>query len=222
MSLIASGVERIYTKRYCNYFLMQDGTYRMYQNNTMKKVAESGLPLVTGNFERYRSSDPLTYDPPFSVYHRYGKHLLDDVVSYYTYPYYIASTYNGGFSIAVTSDGSVYTWNTDTEFATKETAYHLPDTPPAAALMTSVNRAEEPAEVQTDEEVFTDLLPEEIYNFYYVQDADEDDAFSDGNLIYLAQQISDETGTLTVSYPSVSSVPETAKTFMVGMSKTSI
>lgn len=56
---------------------------------------------------------------------------------------------------------------------------------------------------------FTDLLPNEIYNFYLLKSSEENPLDSD-NLLYAGQGVSDESGSLTVSY-----IPKTEYTSAV-------
>lgn len=114
-----------------------------------------------------------------------------------------------GTYAAITENGSLYTWgyNRDGQVGNGTTDNQL--TPfrlfapsgigrSAYSIMT-VDEPEEPS-VHDATETFTNLVPNEIYNVYAMKDRTDENCFSSGNLLYIGQSVSDENGSLNISY----------------------
>lgn len=69
--------------------------------------------------------------------------------------------------------------------------------------------------------VFTDLLPNEQYNFYVMYSSESDNKFSKDNLFYIRQAASDGEGRLSIEY-TAEHIPDDAQTFVVGKTRTDI
>lgn len=63
--------------------------------------------------------------------------------------------------------------------------------------------------------VFTDLLPNEQYNFYLMHSDEGDNRFSRDNLFYIRQGTADRNGRLSIEY-AAEYIPDDAKAFVVG------
>lgn len=114
-----------------------------------------------------------------------------------------------GTYAAITENGSLYTWgyNRDGQVGNGTTDHQL--TPfrlfspsgigrSAYSIMT-VDEPEEPS-VHNTTETFTNLASNEIYNVYAMKDRTDENCFSSDNLLYIGQSVSDENGSLNISY----------------------
>ena len=113
-------------------------------------------------------------------------------------------------SAALTKDGSLYMWGGNNRFGqlgngTREDSYtpikiEMPSESASAqsySLSPQITYLSDEPTLQTKD--FTDLLPNETYNFYMIKSSDANPLSGD-NLLYAGQGISDENGSLTVSY----------------------
>lgn len=69
--------------------------------------------------------------------------------------------------------------------------------------------------------VFTDLSPNEQYNFYVMRSGKDDNKFSQDNLFYIGQTAADEAGRLSIEY-AAEHIPDDAEVFVVGKTRTDI
>lgn len=69
--------------------------------------------------------------------------------------------------------------------------------------------------------VFTDLSPNEQYNFYVMRSGEDDNKFSQNNLFYIGQTAADEAGRLSIEY-AAEHIPDDAEVFVVGKTRTDI
>ncbi len=69
--------------------------------------------------------------------------------------------------------------------------------------------------------IFTDLLPNEQYNFYVMCSSENDSKFSQDNLIYIQQTAADERGKLSIEYDA-EYIPDDAEAFVVGKTQADI
>lgn len=70
-------------------------------------------------------------------------------------------------------------------------------------------------------EMFTDLLPNEVYNFYVMKSRTAENPFSTDNLLYITQAVSDENGGLIISYIPKEAC-DTAEIFIAGLTREDI
>ena len=133
-------------------------------------------------------------------------------------------------SAAITNDGNIYMWggNEWGQFGNGTTkSSYVPIKIEIPSSKASVQSSSLPSQVTyladkpaAKTKSFTELLPNETYNFYAVKSVDENPLSGD-NLLYAGQYISDENGKLTVScIPRVDC--DDAKIFLKGMTKTDI
>lgn len=143
-----------------------------------------------------------------------------------------------GHNGAITEDGSLYMWGwnyygqigngtTEDQFTPIKimdnvklpTNTQSKDTPQFMSmnLFTVENN-----NVDTDgQATFTDLIPNETYNFYIMKDKKSTEPFNSQNLLYIKQAVSDDSGNLTVSYEPTEQI-EDADIFVVQMSQTDV
>ena len=97
---------------------------------------------------------------------------------------------------------------------------HLPNIDTDA---NALNVMENGAEIDTDtiSESYSELIPNEIYNFYLVKSKEADSVISSDNLLYITQAAADENGDLTMNYAPVNDEPNAEK-LLVGMNGTDI
>ncbi len=69
--------------------------------------------------------------------------------------------------------------------------------------------------------IFTDLLPNEQYNFYVMRSSENDSKFSQDNLFYIQQTAADERGKLSIEYDA-EYIPDDAEAFVVGKTQADI
>ena len=113
-----------------------------------------------------------------------------------------------------------YTGSTAQAYAEKYgRAFAALDSTSTAYLLTMTKNTAEELTLLT--ETFTDLLPNEVYNFYVMKSKTAENPFAGENLLYITQAVTDENGGLTISYIPKESF-ETANIFVAGLTRTDI
>ncbi len=86
-----------------------------------------------------------------------------------------------------------------------------------------INVMEDESEIDTDtiSASYSDLIPNEVYNFYLVKTKDTDYVISSNNLLYITQEAADENGDLTIKYAPINNGANAEK-LLIGMNGTDI
>lgn len=117
----------------------------------------------------------------------------------------VAQIITGGQTLAITNDGYLYTWgdarrNVVPEDVCSPRKIEFPKVSVSNEKNYSVNMMSNTyfnsKEINT--KTFTNLIPNEIYNYYSVNSLAASDMLSADNLLYVGQTVSDENGTLTI------------------------
>ena len=87
----------------------------------------------------------------------------------------------------------------------------------------TLNVMEDESEIDTDtiSASYSDLVPNEVYNFYLVKTKDTDYVISSNNLLYITQEAADENGDLTIKYAPINN-ESNAEKLLIGMNGTDI
>ena len=87
----------------------------------------------------------------------------------------------------------------------------------------TLNVMEDESEIDTDtiSASYSDLVPNEVYNFYLVKTKDTDYVISSNNLLYITQETADENGDLTIKYAPINN-ESNAEKLLIGMNGTVI
>lgn len=117
---------------------------------------------------------------------------------------------------AITMDGELYLWGNnddgqlgngttvDTNIPCKitnvSTVETLSENTSFSTQLVSTMFMASPAVTNWNGTAFTNLRPNETYNYYVMQDRDAEQPFSNENLLYIAQADTDENGTLEVAF----------------------
>lgn len=112
-----------------------------------------------------------------------------------------------GREASITENGELYMWGynrygeigngTITEYEDNPTKISIPATVPYN-LLKSVESTATNSDYKV--EVFTDLLPNEKYNFYSMKTQNAENPFGSVNLLYITQATTDENGNLNITY----------------------
>ena len=124
----------------------------------------------------------------------------------------VASVSLGGYhSACITENGELYTWGCNSygrlgNGSTAKSKVPIKITIPTTATEESLSITEETnGEISTSDSgvtTVTGLLPNEVYNIYSMCSRTADEPFSDDNLLYIEQGVSDSSGTLTFTISS--------------------
>ncbi len=150
-------------------------------------------------------------------------------------------------SAAITTDGSLYMWGDNSggqlgNGTTDNSLIPIPITnPTSATTATSLSTEDttqntlvttEASTIQaititnntnttTQTASFTDLLPNECYNFYVMKSKSAENVLSTENLLYIGQSVSDSSGNISIVFEAKESY-ENADSFVVGVTRTEI
>ncbi|MCR4638498.1 lectin-like protein [Ruminococcus sp.] len=86
----------------------------------------------------------------------------------------------------------------------------------------ALNVMENESEIETNtiSASYSDLIPDEVYNFYLVKSKETDSVISSDNLFYITQAVADKNGDLTINYAPIDE--PNAEKLLVGMKGTDI
>ena len=161
-------------------------------------VKEDGSLYMWGKNDHGQLGNGTTTDSAIPI------KIMDNVKSVSIHRYHSAT---------ITEDGSLYTWGDNSygqlgDGTTTDSLTPIKIVIPAEMSMASV--ASQSASIynmstlsitnNTQVRKFTDLKANEIYNVYAIKSVDTENIFGADNLLYVAQALSDEDGTLCVPY----------------------
>ncbi len=103
---------------------------------------------------------------------------------------------------AITENGDLYTWgeNYHGQLGNGTTTYRY--IPTKITILSAKTKSVAPVSAGSDykTEEFTDLLPNEVYNFYSMKTQEAENPFGSVNLLYITQATTDENGKLSITY----------------------
>ena len=128
-------------------------------------------------------------------------------------------TVNGGKAFICEWD---YIINPDdpTQVAPKPVSRKLFPNIDTDAYALNVMENESEIETNTIRASYSDLIPDEVYNFYLVKSKETDSVISSDNLLYITQAVADKNGDLTINYAPIDE--PNAEKLLVGVKGTDI
>ncbi|MBQ8927039.1 MAG: hypothetical protein IJ055_02030 [Oscillospiraceae bacterium] len=170
----------------------------------LQPLINATVLVITDTGDLYRVSyEPATHQAMEEVFTLEGEHifngyiyadlLMKDVVD-------VASS--GEHYAALTKDGRLWTWGSNNKGELGNGTQEDNDIPAPIEIPETVQTQSLPHALAAEEtpSSFTDLLPDTLYNLYILRTQETYYPLAPGNLLYLSQFVTDDTGSAAVSY----------------------